>query len=151
MRLSARQNYQAVVVFLTLLLLPAISCRRADNLPQKSSKEYNEAVRTFYIGLAALQVGDDIRADEKLAHFTKLVPAEPSGWGNWGVLALRQKNFDTATQRFEQARALSAENDQIHYLIGLMESERGRSTEAIAALQKSVQLNPKNLIAIYKL
>ncbi|HEX6731006.1 MAG TPA: FG-GAP-like repeat-containing protein, partial [Pyrinomonadaceae bacterium] len=68
-----------------------------------------------------------------------------------GVLALRQKNFDPATQRFEQARSLSPENDQIHYLIGLMESERGRSTEAITALQKAVELNPKNLIAIYKL
>ncbi|HEX6731841.1 MAG TPA: hypothetical protein VF074_17575, partial [Pyrinomonadaceae bacterium] len=69
MRFSARRNYQAVVVFLTLLLLPAISCRRASNLPQKSSNEYNDAIKTFYIGLAALQVGDDIRADEKLAHF----------------------------------------------------------------------------------
>jgi tetratricopeptide (TPR) repeat protein len=151
MRLRTRRIYKVLVVFVALLLLPAISCRRANSLPQKSTKEYNEAVRTFYIGLAALEVGDDIRADEKLALFTKLVPAEPSGWGNWGILALRQRNFDTAEPRFDQARSLAPENDQIHYVIGLMESSRGRSAEAIAALQKAVELNPKNLVAIYTL
>ena len=36
-----------------------------------------------------------------------LPPGEPAGWGNWGVLALRQRNFDAATQRFERARELA--------------------------------------------
>ena len=120
-------------------------------MPAKSSKEYNEVVRAFYVGLAALQVGDDVRADSKLAQVTQLVPAEPAGWANWGLLALRQRNFDPASERLERARALAPENDQIYYLIGLLEKGRGRSPEAITALRKAIELNPKNLVATFAL
>jgi len=108
-------------------------------------------VRAFYIGLAALQVGDDVRADAKLAEVTQLVPPEPAGWANWGLLALRQRNFEPAAERLEHARSLAPENDQIYYLLGLLESSRGRSAEAITALRKAVEINPKNLLATYKL
>ena len=142
--------YQAKLV-LVLTLFVMCSCRTESNLPKKSSKEYNEAIRTFYVGLAALQVGDDIRADAKLSQLTQMVPGEPAGWGNWGVLALRQRNFDQAAERLEHARSNATDNDQIQYLIGLLETSRGRSDEAIVALKKAVELNPKNLIATYKL
>ena len=108
-------------------------------------------VRAFYIGLAALQVGDDVRADAKLAEVTQLVPPEPAGWANWGLLALRQRNFEVAAERLEHARSLAPENDQVYYLLGLLESSRGRSAEAITALRKAVEINPKNLLATYKL
>ena len=136
---------------LTVVLLMAGSCKRADHLPTISSSEYNEVVRAFYVGLAALQVGHDVQADAKLAQVTTLVPAEPAGWANWGLLALRQRNFDVAAERLERARSLAPDNDQIHYLLGLLESSRGRSSEAIAALRKAVEINPKNLVATYKL
>ena len=133
------------------LLLLTTACRSSGKLPAKSSKEYNEVVRAFYIGLAALQVGDDVRADTKLAEVTQLVPTEPAGWANWGLLALRQRNFDPASERLERARALAPENDQIYYLIGLLEKGRGRSPEAITALRKAIELNPKNLVATFAL
>jgi hypothetical protein len=46
---------------------------------------------------------------------------------------------------------LAVDDDQIYYLIGLLESSRGRSAEALAALRKAVAVNPKNLIASFKL
>ncbi|MFL6227576.1 MAG: FG-GAP-like repeat-containing protein [Pyrinomonadaceae bacterium] len=133
------------------LLLALSSCQTGGRLPAKSSKEYDEFVRSFYVGLAALQVGDDVRADTEHARMTQLVAGEPAAWANWGLLALRQRNFDAAAERLERARALAATNDQIYYLLGLLESGRGNSNEAIAALRKSVELNPKNLLATYKL
>ena len=139
------------MLLLVVLLLTITACRPGDKLPAKSSKEYNAVVRAFYIGLAALQVGDDVRADSKLAQLTQLVPAEPAGWANWGLLALRQRNFDPAYERLERARTLAPESDQIHYLIGLLEKGRGRSPEAITALRKAIQLNPKNLVATFAL
>lgn len=129
----------------------AAACRPAANLPAKSSKEYNDVVRAFYVGLAALEVGDDVRADSKLAEVTRLIAAEPAGWANWGLLALRQRNYEPAAERLERARSLAPDNDQIFYLQGLLESSRGRSAESIAALRKAVELNPKNLFATYKL
>jgi hypothetical protein len=144
-------HHQSAVAVIVGLLLLTVACRQEDKLPAKGSKEYNEVVRAFYIGLAALQVGDDVRADAKLAQVTQLVSPEPAGWANWGLLALRQRNFDPAAERLERARSLAPENDQIFYLLGLLESSRGRSAEAVAALRKSIELNPRNLIATYKL
>ena len=102
-------------------------------------------------GLAALQVGDDVHAESELAEVTRLVPAEPAGWANWGVLALRQRNYDLAAQRLERARNLAPQNDQIYDLLGILESHRGHSAEAITDLRKAVDLNPKNLRAAYAL
>lgn len=127
------------------------SCRSTGNLPATSSNAYADFVSTFYVGLAALQVGDDVRAETELAKATQIVPEEPSAWVNWGVLALRQQNLNGAAERLERARKLAPRNDDIYYLLGLVETNRGRSAEAISDLRKAVELNPKNLIATYRL
>lgn len=142
---------KTTILTLLALLVTISSCRPGSNLPTKSSPQYNELVRTFYIGLAALEVGHDVQADAKLAQFTQLAATEPAGWANWGLLALRQRNYDTAAERFNKARDLAPNNSQIFYLIGLLESSRGNTAEAITALRKSVELDPNNLIAVYKL
>src|SRR4029077_1537437 len=49
------------------------------------------------------------------------------------------------------ARDLAPKNDHIYYLLGLLESNRGRSPEAIADWRKSIELNPQNLRATYQL
>src|ERR1051326_5461578 len=124
-----------------LLLILLAGCRPAAKLPSKSSPEYNEVVRTFYIGLAALEVGHDVQADAKLAQFTQLAAAEPAGWANWGLLALRQRNYDTAAERLHKARDLAPDNSDIHYLLGLLESSRGNTPAAIEELRKAVELD----------
>src|SRR5215470_19174329 len=107
-------------------------CTSKPQLPEKGTQAYNDAVSSFYIGLAALQVGHDIYAEDKLSQLTKMVPNEPAGWANWGVLALRQRNYDLASQRFSKARELASRNDQIYYLMGILEGQRGNSAAAIA-------------------
>jgi predicted Zn-dependent protease len=126
-------------------------CGAGGKLPAKSSKEYAEVVSAFYTGLAALQVGDDVTAESKLAQVTQLAPGEPAGWGNWGVLAFRQRNFDVAAQRYDLARELAPKNDQIYYLLGILQSTRGNSKEAIADWRKAVAINPQNYRAAYQL
>ncbi|HEU4506796.1 MAG TPA: FG-GAP-like repeat-containing protein [Pyrinomonadaceae bacterium] len=126
-------------------------CRTSTDLPAKSSPQYNEIVRTFYIGLAALEVGHDVQAEAKLAQLTQLAPSEPAGWANWGLLALRQRNYDTAAERLQRARDLAPDNSDIHYLLGLLESSRGNNAEAIKELRRAVELDQRNLIATYKL
>ncbi|HKG59593.1 MAG TPA: FG-GAP-like repeat-containing protein [Pyrinomonadaceae bacterium] len=140
-----------VLLGVGLLLLALLGACRTNNLPTRSSPQYNEIVRTFYIGLAALQVGHDVQADAKLQQFTQLAPSEPAGWANWGLLALRQRNYDTAAERLNRARDLAPDNSDIFYLLGLLESSRGNTAEAINDLRKSVELDQKNLIATYKL
>lgn len=140
-----------LLVLLAAVLSTNPGCHSAPKLPDKSSKEYGNVVSAFYVGLAALQVGDDVHADSSLSEVTRLVPAEPAGWANWGILALRQRNYDTAAQRLDRAHDLAPQNDRIYDLLGILDSQRGQSAQAIADLRKAVELNPKNLRALYRL
>jgi len=146
-------NFRFLASWLLLASLATVlsGCHSKVNLPPRGSKAYADVVSAFYVGLAALQVGDDVHAESKLSEVTQLVPAEPAGWANWGVLALRQRNYDLAGQRLERARDLAPQNDQIYDLLGILEGDRGHSAEAIADLRKSADLNPKNLRAAYGL
>src|SRR6266508_5114722 len=57
-------NLTAVMVLLGLILCMSAACRPGERLPAKSYKEYEKVVRAFYVGLTALQVGDDVRAED---------------------------------------------------------------------------------------
>jgi tetratricopeptide (TPR) repeat protein len=127
------------------------SCHSTPKFPEKNSQAYENIVSAFYEGLAALQVGDDVHADSKLSQVAQLVPKEPAGWANWGILALRQRNYEVAGQRLLRAKDLAPQNDQIYGLLGLLESQRGNSALALTDLRKAIELNPHNLRAIYTL
>jgi Flp pilus assembly protein TadD len=148
---AARRSSLFLCALFSLCLLCAAGCRNSQNVPAKSSKEYNDTVRAFYVGLAALQVGDDVRAESELTKTTELAPEEPAAWANLGLLNLRQRNPDKAAERLEKARTLAPDNSRIHMLLAILESTRGRFTEAIAALRKAIELDPKNLKALYML
>src|SRR4051812_21449820 len=140
-----------ILSILLVITMTGIGCHSRYSLPKPSSPLYRDYVSSFYVGLAALQVGDDVRADNELAKSTRLVLGEPAGWGNWGILALRQRNFDEAAKRLDQAQKLAPQNDAVYYLLGLLEAGRGQSTQAIANYRRAVALNPGNLIALYQL
>jgi len=142
-------NWRAAA--LTAILFFVAACHSKDRLPVPPSEDYVKYVSAFYTGLAALQVGDDVRAESSLSDAARIVPGEPAGWVNWGVLALRQRNFDAAGQRLEKANQLAPKSDAIRYLQGILESNRGNSAAAITDLRDAVRLNPKNLKALYLL
>src|SRR6476660_6509494 len=148
-----RPHYQVagLLVLLAAVLTINPGCKSSPKLPDKSSREYGDVVSAFYVGLAALQVGDDVHADSRLSEVTRLVPGEPAGWANWGILALRQRNYEAAGQRLQSARDLAPNNDHTYGLLGILESQRGNSAQAIADLRKAADLNPQNLRAIYQL
>src|SRR5271156_1252563 len=143
------RRLQGVALAAVLLLL--LSGCHSSGLPKPDTKAYLDEVTAFYVGLAALQVGDDVRADSTLERATQLAPGEPAGWANWGLLALRQGNFDVAAKRLGQAQNLAPKNDQLHYFSGVLESKRGNPSQAIAELRQAVQINPHNLRAMYLL
>ena len=133
------------------LILGCSGCGKSPSLPAPSSTEYKKVVAAFYVGLAALQVGDDARADTNFAAVTRLASAEPAGWADWGVLALRQRNFDLAIDRLGRARDLAPQDGHIYNLLGVLESNRGHSASAIANFRKASELNPEDLRNTYAL
>jgi tetratricopeptide (TPR) repeat protein len=133
------------------LVALSAGCHSHVGLPPASSKQYLDTVSDFNVGLAALQVGDDITADKMLSAMTRLAPGEPAGWANWGVLAVRQRSFDAARQRFDRALALAPQDDRLYSLLGVLESKAGRSAEAIAAFRQAAAINPRDLRTAYAL
>ena len=127
------------------------ACRSGDSLPDPSSQTYREAVAAFYTGLAAIQAGVEVIAEEKMLRVTELVPQEPAAWANLGLLALRRTAFDLAAARLHKARTLAPQSSQIQVLSGLLESMQGRLDTARAYLQRAVALEPRNLKAVYAL
>jgi cytochrome c-type biogenesis protein CcmH/NrfG len=151
MRIRPNARLQFVFSLALLIIFCITGCKNAPKLPAKNSKEYNDTVRAFFVGLAALQVGDDIRAESELTRATQLAPDEPASWANLGLLSLRQRNLDVAAERLEKARTLAPDNSKIQVLTAILESARGHATETLNALRKAIELDPKNLRAIYML
>lgn len=119
----------ALCVLLSALTAAGAGCRRAD-VPEKGSPQYLNAVRAFYVGLSALQVGDGVRAEEKLKEATALAPDEPASWVDLGLLYMRQRGFDEAATTLDKARRLAPENAGLYVLLGQLEGARGNSAEA---------------------
>jgi len=69
----------ALALCLCAIAISFAGCGTGGKLPDKSSKEYADTVSAFYTGLAALQVGDDVTAENKLTQVTQLAPGEPAG------------------------------------------------------------------------
>jgi tetratricopeptide (TPR) repeat protein len=134
-----------------LALLPSIACSRGSGLPAPESKEYRDLVTAFYVGLAGLQTGEDVRAKEKLTLATQIAPGEPAAWANLGLLAVRQQEYDKAFEHVDRARSLAPEVSHIHALLGMIDSRRGNLPAAISHITKAVELDPRNLKALYAL
>ena len=148
-----------VIILITLavsLSIGGIACRGGRKESGKPSNEYiasvyDETVRAFYVGVAALQVGDDARAVDRLIKVTELVPQEPAAWANLGLLSVRRREFDLASERLSHAVSLAPENSDIYLYLGLLEINRERPSEAISYLRKTIELDSKNAQASYAL
>ena len=141
----------AAVAAVTIAALSLSGCRSHRGLPGRNSTAYKQYVSAFYVGLSALQVGNDVLAESSLKKATQIAPGEPAAWADWGILALRQRDFTPAQQRFEQARKLIPQNSRVYYLLGLLNTARGDTQQAIHNYKEAVRLDPKNLRATYSL
>ena len=134
-------------VSLTIALLCS-GCNRHTGLPEPGSPKYRELCSAFYLGVAALQSGEDVNARNGLTQATEIAPGEPASWVDLGLLQARQQEFDAAYQTFERARGLAPDNSRIEGLLGLVEAKRGKIAEAVAHYQKAVSLDSSNLRAL---
>jgi Tfp pilus assembly protein PilF len=147
----ARRELIFAGALVAYLILSHAACTGSNGLPKVDSTEYRNLVTAFYVGLAGLQTGEDVRAKEKLTLAAQIAPGEPAAWANLGLLAVRQQEFDVAYANVEKARTLAPDNSQIESLLGMIESKRGRLPEAIAHFEKAVGLDGANLKALYSL
>src|SRR3954454_3610863 len=93
------------IIRLAAILAIATGCSR-PRVPGVNSPAYEDTTRTFYRGLAELQVGllDDAKRDFGKA--TELAPGEPAAWANLGLAHLRLGEFEPAKPPIDKAVSL---------------------------------------------
>ncbi len=134
-----------------ILITVALAIIFAACGPGGTPPDTTEAVRAFYVGLAALQVGDDVRAGKELTRATELAASEPAAWANLGILQMRQRDYDGASRSVERARTLADKNPKIYETIALLDKQRGNFEASQTNLQKAIELDANNVKAIYAL
>ena len=126
----------------------ADACRRELRV---SDETYRKAVTAFYTGLAAMQTSQDALARAQFEQVTTLVPAEPAGWANLGLLLLRQQETDAAMPHLTKAAELARDSGPIHRLLGLAEAQRGKLDASIAHWRRALDIDPGDARAAYAL
>ncbi len=142
---------RACVVVALLAVVALLSCSRDAGLPSVDSKQYRDLCAAFYLGLAGLQAGEDVRARQGLQRSTQIAPGEPAGWADLGILQVRQQEYDAAFASVDKARTLAPRNSRIQALLGLIESRRGKVQEALTHFRTATSLDRTNLKALYSL
>jgi Tfp pilus assembly protein PilF len=132
-------------------VLSHAACTSKSGLPRPGSTKYTDLVHAFYVGLAGLQSGEDVRAKTDLTLATQIAPGEPASWANLGILEVRQQELDVAYEHLAKAQSLAPDNSRIEQLLGDLEGRRGKLPEAIGHLKRAVQLDPTNAKALYLL
>jgi Tfp pilus assembly protein PilF len=124
------------------------SCRRPADVPEAT---YREAVTAFHTALAALETSQDALARQKLDRVIALVPQEPAGWANLGLLLLRQQENGPAKERLAKAIELAPRSAAIERLLAIVESRSGNSAESIRHWRRALELEPGSARAAYAL
>ena len=136
----------------SVVALFATACIHSpSDLPAVGSERYQQLCTAFYLGLTALQSGEDVNARKGLTRATALAPGEPAGWVDLGLLQFRQQDYEGAFASVHKAQALVPDNSRIEALLGVIESRRGQVPETLVHLKKAVSLDNGNLKALYGL
>jgi tetratricopeptide (TPR) repeat protein len=101
------------------------------------------------VGLAALEEDDLPEAARRFETVRRLAPAEPLGWADGAVVALRQKDLAAASKLLSEALRLSPDEAPVIALEGLRLELAGDPERAIAAFEKAASRNPKDLASLW--
>ncbi|HET7696930.1 MAG TPA: FG-GAP-like repeat-containing protein [Vicinamibacterales bacterium] len=135
----------------TLFVIGLAAVSSCTRPPAVSDDTYRQAVTAFYVSLAGLQTSQDVIARRELERVTQLVPQEPAGWANLGLLLLRQQQLDEATPRLAKAAELAPRSAEIERMQALLESRRGNVEASIGHWRRALQLDANDGKAEYGL
>jgi tetratricopeptide (TPR) repeat protein len=140
-----RTGWIVAAALVVVVAIGVFVLQRRAALPAPGSDTYEQTIRTFYHGLAALEVGllDDAR--QQFTSATTLVPSEPASWANLGLTQMRLGELDAAAQPVERALSLAPDNSDLVLLAARMDIARGRLDEGVARLRRAVTLDTRGL------
>ncbi len=97
------------------------------------------------VGLASLEEGDLAAAKARFASVRRLAPAEPLGWADGAVVALRAKDAAAAKELLVEALRLAPNDSRVLALEGTRAETAGDAAAAVAAFSRAAAANPRDL------
>ena len=87
----------------------------------------------------------------KLDQAIQLIPEEPAGWADRGLMYLRGNELNKAAADLAKAHDLAPESGQIEALLGWLARKQGKFADAVGHFRKAVERHPRNLRFLYAL
>ena len=100
---------------------------------------------TKNVGLAALEEGNLPDAVKRFEIARKLAPAEPLGWANGAVAAMRAKDLAAAQKLLAEAVKLAPGDARVLALEGARRELAGDAAGAVEAFERAAAAQPKDL------
>ena len=97
------------------------------------------------VGLAALEGGKLDEARRRFETVRQLAPAEPLGWANGAVEALRAKDLGRAKELLAQALTRAPDDARVLALEGTRRELSGDAAGAVEAFEKAAAADPSDL------
>jgi tetratricopeptide (TPR) repeat protein len=98
-------------------------------------------------GLAALEEGNLDEAVKRFGEVRKLAPAEPLGWADGAVAALRRKDLPEARSLLDAAARLAPGDARVLALQGVLAEHEGRFPVAVEASTRAFTANAGDLVS----
>jgi tetratricopeptide (TPR) repeat protein len=127
------------------------TCVAPEDRSVPVSPGYEDTVRAFYQGLAALDVGLLEDAEISFARAAALSPNEPAIRANLAVAQVGFGNDEAAALELEAARALAPDSSELVFLQGQLASFSGRFDEAQTYFRDTLALDPTHVMARFAL
>lgn len=132
---------RTLTLFFALASASCGGCGVASPTPE----QVGEAVTAFDVGLAALETGQDDLARARFERVGELLPTEPAGWANLGLLYLRRQANDEAGVMFARAAERAPDLLPLLMLQADLAQRNGRTEDATAILRRAASLDSTNI------
>jgi tetratricopeptide (TPR) repeat protein len=121
-----------------LFLLPALV-----PVPPETDLPRLESAKN--VGLAALEEGNLEEARRRFERVRQLAPAEPLGWANGAIVAMRSKDLAKAKELLAEALSRSGSDARVLAIEGARRELSGDPPGAVEAYERAVAADPSDL------
>jgi tetratricopeptide (TPR) repeat protein len=116
--------------------------------------ELDPSIVKAHVNLLILygRIGNAKKAEEHYKAVAALDPAQlPDAYYNYGVLLVKEGNFEEAEKAFRKTLAIAPTNDAAHDNLGYLLERQGKLAEAASEYRKAIEANPSSRQAHFKL
>ena len=105
----------------------------------------------FYLGRLAIVEKNDSAAYQYFDKVTKVAGWNAEAWWYLGSILFDKKDFNQAVSVLEKARQIVPNDGGINFLLGYGYTRVDRNEDAVAPLQRAIEINPKDINALSSL